>query len=145
MRFPRKQVPLEGPYGIRTRAAAVRGRCPRPLDEWAVARASVANVPGPTGCAGASVGRARFPAVETLLEEPPQLLPAAEHITVAAAALRQLHDADVCAARTVATLVRGGLVERRGRRTAEETHLGHVSRGRVVRKRRYSKACKAGL
>jgi hypothetical protein len=24
-----------GPYGIRTRAAAVRGRCPRPLDEWA--------------------------------------------------------------------------------------------------------------
>jgi hypothetical protein len=27
----------EGPYGIRTRAAAVRGRCPRPLDEWAVA------------------------------------------------------------------------------------------------------------
>jgi hypothetical protein len=28
-------VPLEGPYGIRTRAAAVRGRCPRPLDEWA--------------------------------------------------------------------------------------------------------------
>ena len=28
-----------GPYGIRTRAAAVRGRCPRPLDEWAVADA----------------------------------------------------------------------------------------------------------
>ena len=27
----------KGPYGIRTRAAAVRGRCPRPLDEWAVA------------------------------------------------------------------------------------------------------------
>src|SRR5688500_17503636 len=26
----------KGPYGIRTRAAAVRGRCPRPLDEWAV-------------------------------------------------------------------------------------------------------------
>src|SRR5204863_3233334 len=25
----------KGPYGIRTRAAAVRGRCPRPLDEWA--------------------------------------------------------------------------------------------------------------
>ena len=24
-----------GAYGIRTRAAAVRGRCPRPLDEWA--------------------------------------------------------------------------------------------------------------
>src|SRR5439155_6542288 len=30
------------PYGIRTRAAAVRGRCPRPLDEWAVRRLSVA-------------------------------------------------------------------------------------------------------
>ena len=29
----------KGPYGIRTRAAAVRGRCPRPLDEWAVAKA----------------------------------------------------------------------------------------------------------
>src|SRR5262245_35902844 len=28
----------KGPYGIRTRAAAVRGRCPRPLDEWAVWR-----------------------------------------------------------------------------------------------------------
>ncbi len=32
---------LEGPYGIRTRAAAVRGRCPRPLDEWAVRRGIV--------------------------------------------------------------------------------------------------------
>jgi hypothetical protein len=30
-----QRVPTEGPYGIRTRAAAVRGRCPRPLDEWA--------------------------------------------------------------------------------------------------------------
>ena len=33
----------QGPYGIRTRAAAVRGRCPRPLDEWAVRRGSVPN------------------------------------------------------------------------------------------------------
>jgi hypothetical protein len=32
----------KGPYGIRTRAAAVRGRCPRPLDEWAGER-RVAN------------------------------------------------------------------------------------------------------
>jgi hypothetical protein len=32
-------VQPQGPYGIRTRAAAVRGRCPRPLDEWAVATA----------------------------------------------------------------------------------------------------------
>ena len=28
----------EGAYGIRTRAAAVRGRCPRPLDECAERR-----------------------------------------------------------------------------------------------------------
>ncbi len=35
MRFRRSQAREEGPYGIRTRAAAVRGRCPRPLDEWA--------------------------------------------------------------------------------------------------------------
>jgi hypothetical protein len=33
----------KGPYGIRTRAAAVRGRCPRPLDEWAARGAIVAN------------------------------------------------------------------------------------------------------
>src|SRR5436305_6866296 len=32
----------KGPYGIRTRAAAVRGRCPRPLDEWAPRGRSVA-------------------------------------------------------------------------------------------------------
>src|SRR4029079_14452870 len=31
-----------GAYGIRTRAAAVRGRCPRPLDECARRRLSVA-------------------------------------------------------------------------------------------------------
>jgi hypothetical protein len=36
---PCSQAAFEGPYGIRTRAAAVRGRCPRPLDEWAVAGA----------------------------------------------------------------------------------------------------------
>ncbi len=33
------RVPLKGAYGIRTRAAAVRGRCPRPLDECARRRA----------------------------------------------------------------------------------------------------------
>jgi hypothetical protein len=32
---PLNLVTLEGAYGIRTRAAAVRGRCPRPLDECA--------------------------------------------------------------------------------------------------------------
>jgi hypothetical protein len=31
----------QGPYGIRTRAAAVRGRCPRPLDEWAARTGAV--------------------------------------------------------------------------------------------------------
>ncbi len=36
----------DSPYGIRTRAAAVRGRCPRPLDEWAVRRGSVPNPAG---------------------------------------------------------------------------------------------------
>src|SRR5512132_3099874 len=38
---PPDLVTLKGAYGIRTRAAAVRGRCPRPLDECAV-RAIVA-------------------------------------------------------------------------------------------------------
>src|SRR4051794_36089393 len=33
---PLSQDAVKGAYGIRTRAAAVRGRCPRPLDECAV-------------------------------------------------------------------------------------------------------------
>src|SRR5919201_415068 len=33
-----------GAYGIRTRAAAVRGRCPRPLDECAAQRPSLAAI-----------------------------------------------------------------------------------------------------
>ena len=33
-----------GAYGIRTRAAAVRGRCPRPLDECAERRLSVPTI-----------------------------------------------------------------------------------------------------
>src|SRR6187399_558340 len=37
-------VEPQGPYGIRTRAAAVRGRCPRPLDEWAVANAECSGL-----------------------------------------------------------------------------------------------------
>src|SRR6184192_2716610 len=36
-------TPLKGAYGIRTRAAAVRGRCPRPLDECAEGGFSVAG------------------------------------------------------------------------------------------------------
>jgi AcrR family transcriptional regulator len=46
---PELRVPVlkrEGPYGIRTRAAAVRGRCPRPLDEWAVATAQCSGALG---------------------------------------------------------------------------------------------------
>jgi hypothetical protein len=35
IRLPRNQDAEKGAYGIRTRAAAVRGRCPRPLDECA--------------------------------------------------------------------------------------------------------------
>src|ERR671934_83633 len=46
--FPLKRPAYEGAYGIRTRAAAVRGRCPRPLDECAVGRFSVAAA-GNTG------------------------------------------------------------------------------------------------
>jgi hypothetical protein len=41
---PLIHAPLKGAYGIRTRAAAVRGRCPRPLDECARRRLSVATI-----------------------------------------------------------------------------------------------------
>ena len=37
------QTTLRGAYGIRTRAAAVRGRCPRPLDECARRGGSLAD------------------------------------------------------------------------------------------------------
>ena len=40
---PANHVTRKGAYGIRTRAAAVRGRCPRPLDECARRRPSVAT------------------------------------------------------------------------------------------------------
>ena len=56
------RITRKGPYGIRTRAAAVRGRCPRPLDEWAVRRGSVPNPA--EGASGRGVlrgwGRARY-------------------------------------------------------------------------------------
>jgi hypothetical protein len=42
-----QHVQPQGPYGIRTRAAAVRGRCPRPLDEWAVANGECSGRPSP--------------------------------------------------------------------------------------------------
>ena len=52
-------VRKRGPYGIRTRAAAVRGRCPRPLDEWAVATAKCTERPSALRAAGAPVRRLR--------------------------------------------------------------------------------------
>jgi hypothetical protein len=52
-RKPPIHAPLEGAYGIRTRAAAVRGRCPRPLDECARRRLSLAT----TGQNRAVLGR----------------------------------------------------------------------------------------
>ena len=49
-------VEPQGPYGIRTRAAAVRGRCPRPLDEWAVATAKCSErALGASAAAGQAV------------------------------------------------------------------------------------------
>jgi hypothetical protein len=42
-RLSHSRAARKGPYGIRTRAAAVRGRCPRPLDEWAERGLSVAT------------------------------------------------------------------------------------------------------
>ena len=47
----------KGPYGIRTRAAAVRGRCPRPLDEWAVATAKCTDTPRALQADGACAAR----------------------------------------------------------------------------------------
>src|SRR5689334_17844488 len=52
MRVP-SSAEERGAYGIRTRAAAVRGRCPRPLDECARRRLSVATV----GQNGGMLGR----------------------------------------------------------------------------------------
>ncbi len=55
--FPCSQAAWKGPYGIRTRAAAVRGRCPRPLDEWAVARRQCTGAPErPSARVGQTVG-----------------------------------------------------------------------------------------
>ena len=57
----------KGPYGIRTRAAAVRGRCPRPLDEWAMLNPAAYRLrhrarPGGAGCrAGRSRSSRRCP------------------------------------------------------------------------------------
>ena len=115
--FPRSQEPPKGPYGIRTRAAAVRGRCPRPLDEWAVAVKQ---------CSGAfstlrsarSDGRRRawreggvgVTRVDPLLETPADLLAGRQQV-VAGAPRRELHDADGVVAIPVTPCVCRRLVE----------------------------------
>ena len=94
----------EGPYGIRTRAAAVRGRCPRPLDEWAVRRQGSE----PSRALDGRIGLAR---VEPFLEVLAYRLSVREHGLVACAPGRELHDADVLVPVTVAAGVRRRLVE----------------------------------
>ena len=86
MRFRLYHGAPEGPYGIRTRAAAVRGRCPRPLDEWAVANAECSGLlasgrvggSSPSGLRRSRTGwgerRLGVTAVDPLLESPPDLL-----------------------------------------------------------------------
>src|SRR6188472_3911419 len=113
-----------GPYGIRTRAAAVRGRCPRPLDEWAVANAECSGrVPRDSlgqrlrGERSAGRGgrrrqrRVGVATVDPLLEAPPDLLARREEV-VARAAGRKLDDADRLVAVAVAARIGGCLVER---------------------------------
>ena len=112
----------QGPYGIRTRAAAVRGRCPRPLDEWAVRRGSVANRAGTAfgsrpphaggryGAATVVVSPSR-PSIR-LLEAAADVLAGREHRVVAGAAWRELHDPHRFVAIAVTACVRGRLVER---------------------------------
>ena len=105
----------EGPYGIRTRAAAVRGRCPRPLDEWAVRRGSVPNqarrVPGEavTAWDGLGVGVA---AVDAGLEAAADVLAGREERVVAHAAGREFHDAYRLVTFPVAARIRSRLIER---------------------------------
>src|SRR4051812_24779788 len=55
------QTVSKGPYGIRTRAAAVRGRCPRPLDEWAApGGTSLPTRGGSTGYTATLTGNVRI-------------------------------------------------------------------------------------
>ena len=122
------QIPLscgpKGPYGIRTRAAAVRGRCPRPLDEWAVAKAECSGrclgerprrrTSGGTirrWRAARGEGRIGLAGVDPLLEAPTDLLAGREQV-VARAARRELHHAHRFVAVTMAARIGGCLVER---------------------------------
>src|SRR4249920_2693462 len=125
-------VSEEGPYGIRTRAAAVRGRCPRPLDEWALRGGKDSGcVPAKSRLEG-GLGLAR---VESLLEVAPDALTTREHCLVAQSAGRELHDADVVVTVAMTARVRRGLVE--GPQAvalppSEHSH-GHLPEGRVKR------------
>ncbi len=113
---PRSRNLWKGPYGIRTRAAAVRGRCPRPLDEWAVAREKGSETAeGPRRSESRpeyglerGFGLAR---VQARLEVSPDALAVRQHGFVAHSARRELHDADVLVAVAVAARVRGSLIE----------------------------------
>ena len=101
-----------GPYGIRTRAAAVRGRCPRPLDEWAVRAAIVAN-----GFRRRPAGRALserlldLPPVDSFLEPTADLLTRRKEIVVAPAARREVDDPDALVAIAMTACIGGRLVE----------------------------------
>lgn len=111
-----------GAYGIRTRAAAVRGRCPRPLDEWAVAtakcsgrlrrgfraRTALSGGRGRRCCERRRVGLA---GVDCLLETAPDLLSRREQV-VAGTAGRELQDAHRLVSSTVTARIGGCLVER---------------------------------
>ena len=121
---PSVQAARKGPYGIRTRAAAVRGRCPRPLDEWAVAKAEcsgrcLGERPRSAPPAGRSDGGGRrggegrigLAGVDPLLEAPTDLLAGREQV-VARAARRELHHAHRFVAVTMAARIGGCLVER---------------------------------
>lgn len=107
----------KGPYGIRTRAAAVRGRCPRPLDEWAVRRGSVPNLAAIAPTLRACLPRCRdrravsIAAVDPGLEAAADVLARREKCVVAHTARGQLDDAHRLVPVAVAARVGGRLIE----------------------------------
>jgi hypothetical protein len=100
-----------GPYGIRTRAAAVRGRCPRPLDEWAVAGAQVSGYCVADRSVRDGSDGFRLARVELRLEVASNRLAVGEHGVIADATGWQLHDPDVVVAVAVTARVRSSLIE----------------------------------
>ena len=114
-----QNVPSYSPYGIRTRAAAVRGRCPRPLDEWAVRQGSV---PNPTASALATrAGRllrrrdrvsVAIASVDPGLEASSDLFTRHEQRVVACATRGEFDDPYCLVAIAMTARVRGRLIER---------------------------------